>query len=190
MRERLRERLITEIPEGPNEPDDTDEEILNVIREELQSETGLEYLTTGEIAEGISIQSTQTGKRLNTLAEEGRVKRRRAGQTDMWTLAENETRTVVDPQLTEFAKTSSQLREVAGGTLEMGKGVVALGLVLMLLALSNVVAGLPLLGFDWNLVLAVGYLVGMIGGLLVIASGVFSLVGQYTPTVAKSLLLE
>ena len=190
MRNTVREYLVTEVQNGPNEPNDTDEEILNIIRGELQKSNGVEYLTTGEIADSLSIQSTQTGNRLNDLLQDNRVEKRRAGQTDMWTLSPSETRTVVEPQLTHFAKSSGQLRRLADTLRVIAKDVVVSAFILMLLAVSNPAVGLPLPGVDWDVVLAVGYLLGMAGGILFSTSAIFALVGQHMPTVAKLVLLE
>ena len=189
VRDRLRSRLDVGDSKGPNDPRDSDEEILNVFRRELQKLDGDEWLTTTEVSEELSIGSDQTGNRLDTLEDEGRVERRRAGQTDMWKLDDQEPKEVMNPKLGTVVKASTEFRRSGDFLWNLGKTLGAIALAIMIIALTISMTNVRIPLSDWTVVLALGYLFGLFASGLFGSAAVLDIFGKYFPDIVERILL-
>ena len=189
-RETLRRWLGIKRKTGPHDPNVHDEEILNVLRRELEKEDGDEELTTKEIAGCISIGHDQTHNRLSTLKDEKRVTKRRAGQTDMWALAETEPKTVVNPELGPVVGWCSRARWWASRIHREAKRIAAIGLVFLLIGSTAWITNLTLPLTRWPVVLAWGYTMGVVSGAFLGGAALLRLLAIYTPPLLEYLLLE
>lgn len=104
---------------GPNAPKVNDEEILNVFRQEKIEEDGRDSLTTTEIENQLPLGEKQTRKRLKEMDGE-RVDKRRAGGTDMWSLADSEPETVVNPDLGSVVEKATKAQRFANRLQDVG----------------------------------------------------------------------
>jgi len=168
-----------------NGPEDTDEEILNVLREADE-----EYLPTTEIAEELSNGKRRTGGRLNELEGEGRVEHKELGQTYIWTLADEEHSNPVKPGLGDIVRRSNLLRHYGKGIATTGKDIFIIGGVFVLVSLTANLQGasLPLLSNTQILIGGYMALVGG-GGALFIGEAIY-LSGVLAPQVAEKYVLE
>lgn len=190
VQSRLRSRLNLNDSNGPNDPRDSDEEILNVFRRDLQKPDGEEWLTTKEMSEDLSIGSDQTSNRLNTLKNEDRVEKRRAGQTDMWKLDGQEPKEVVNPKLGSVVKSSTEFRRSGNALNNLGKTLGVIALVIMVFALTISMADFSMPLGDWTVVLALGYLFGVFAGMFVGIAAVFDIFGRRFPGIVEQTLLD
>lgn len=187
----LRRHLVAENGTGgANAPTVNDEEILNVLRGELEKDNGEEELTTSEIAEQLPIGSKQTHNRLTALKKDNRVEKRRAGRTDMWSLGPGEPEAVTNPELGPVIRRSSQARRKSTGIINVGTYLGATGFALLIVGMTIWMSGItyPLIsvaGF-----LGFGYSFGVVGAFIAMAGTVLRLAGIAAPRVAEQILLE
>lgn len=180
LKDRLRRWLGIENHNGPNGPDEHDEDILTSLRRELQEEDGKEKLTTGEIAEELSIGDTQTHNRLKEVTKEYRVTRRQAGRTDMWGLAPTEPTDDGSP-VGGVVRYSSWLRQISKTVWEAGRNLAVIGFVFMVIGMTSVVSDISPPIVTWQTILAIGCLFGLAGGGVLGGAGVLKLLGVGGP---------
>ena len=187
--EMLRTRFGIDGGRGPHAPTVNDEQILNVLRRELEKEDGKEELTTPEIADELPLGDQQTHNRLEDMKDE-RVKKRRAGQTDMWRLASGEPETVMNPDLGTVIEQSSRARRWEAKAWESGKDVSIISFALLFLGVTAWVAEFSVPFISWQTILSTGYLVGILGAALLEGGAVLRILGIYTPSLFERLLLQ
>ena len=188
-RDWLRNRLGIEENQGPNAPKVSDEELLNVLRREYEKDDGEDELTTQEIQKELPIVRKTTGDRLKELEGE-RVERRRAGTTDMWSLAEGELMIEINPEMGPVVGLSSRGRRKAiqmkstGRRLgELGLFFLIIGMTIWLSEINQVAASVPVfLGF--------GYSFGLVGGAIYGGASLLRLFGLIAPRLVERYLVE
>lgn len=176
--------MIGEDKSSPGRPQEvTDEELLNVIR---QSEK--EEIPTPDVADAddIPIDTERVRQRLKQLKEEGRVKSRMIGQTQIWWLSELETNAPV--QHTEVAKLhrfKNMLTDVGRSTFYTAAGCMFASVMLFIIFLHGNAGQIspPILSSDDILLAA--YLIAYVGTALAIVSGTLYGVGTGTPKVVE-----
>jgi len=183
LRNRIRERLNVKQPNGPNDPEVNNEEILNELRRSEE-----EYLTSGQIADGLPVDSPQINNRLKEMKGE-RVTKRNAGQAYLWTLHEEETSDVVDPRLGTIVSTSTTARRVAKSVQKGSKIVVVGGFILLLISVTVAVSDARLPFITWSYLLSWGYLSSIVGLLFLASAWVTYLLMMATPRLAEWYLL-
>lgn len=174
---------------GPHSPKESDEDILNVIRAEMEKEDGEDELTTAEIAEKLSIKPKQTHNRLTEL-KGTRVKKRRAGQTDMWSLAPGEPEVVMNPQLGPVIARSSWARRKSKDVNAIGYFFAKIGFGLLIIAITILVSEVALPLLSWEVLLAFGYSSGIVGAFIVMSGEMLRIAGLITPKLVERLLLD
>jgi len=159
VRERLCAWLRIEEQAGPNAPKVNDEEILNVLRREKEKEDGDDSLSTNQIADELPIvQKTVTG-RLTELEGE-RVTKRNVGSTYIWSLAEGEPETVVNPEMGVVIEQSSKLRRNADDVQKLGRKVAGAGFFFLFIGMSLWLSEVTVPAAR-NILLAFGYSAGL-----------------------------
>lgn len=165
---------------GQNEPEDSDEDILNVLREADEM-----YLTSKDVSQPLSIKKRQTGGRLNELEAEGRVVREEFGRTHVWRLADNEPETPVDPTRGNVILWSNRGKRW-GGTLWMaGKWVIAYGALLAFISLTASVEGVSPPIYTRPQLLAYGWAFLGGGGVVLLVGAVLQGLGRLLPRVVS-----
>lgn len=187
-REVLRAQLGIDEDPGLNAPQVSDEEILNVLRREKENEDGEDELTTKEIASSLPIKRKQTSNRLKKMAPE-RVQKRRAGNTDMWSLAPTEPETVMNPELGRAIEWSSRARRKAINVRWVGVRVAAFGLALLLVGMSLLLSE-SAVSFVTSAFLAFGYAAGAVGAFIAGMAVFLYYIGDHTPKVVEWLLID
>lgn len=188
LRDHLRGWLRIKENTGPNAPKANDEEILNVLRREKQREDGEEYLTTDEIKEKLPIERKRTRQRLKEIEDE-RVTKRRAGSTDMWSLAEGEPETVMDPEMGQVVALSSKARRTATDVRWLGRRIAELGFVLLFIGMTILISEMAAPDIR-SIFLALGYSAGLVAGALIGASATLKLFGLIAPRLVERFLVD
>lgn len=167
--------------EKSNGPDVSDEDILNVLREE----GGDRYLSTKEIADELSIGKRQTGGRLNELEGKDRVERRRFGQSHAWRLGPNEPTNPVDPELGPVIQWSVWSKSYGKDVQRIGLGFFVLGGVLAFVSLTASLQNVALPPFTNTELLVIGYGFLAASGAVFVMAALFRLVGIAAPRIAE-----
>lgn len=164
----------------PNDPNESDEDILNVLREADDR-----YLSTKEIANELSIGKRQTGGRLNELEAADRVERRQFGRTHAWRLGPNEPTDPVDPDLGSIIKWSVWSRSYGKDVQRIGKGFLVLGGALVFVSLTASIQNASLPPFTNTELLVLGYGFLAASGAVFVIAACFRLVGITAPRIAE-----
>lgn len=165
---------------APNGPDESDEDILNVLREADDR-----YLSTKEIADELTIGKRQTGGRLNELEAADRVERRQFGRTHAWRLGPNEPTNPVDPELGSIIKWSVWSKSYGKDVQRFGKGFLLLGGALVFVSLTATLQDVSLPPFTNTELLVLGYGFLAASGAVFVVAGCFRLVGMMAPRIAE-----
>lgn len=170
---------------GSNDPNESDEEILNVLRRSDE-----EYMSTKEIANDLSIGKRRTGGRLNELENKRRVERKEFGQTNAWKLAEGEPQQPVNRELGNIIYWSTWTKKYSQDVQQIGKLFLWFGAGFVVLSLTASVQNVsfPLLTNTQLLVLGYGFLLG--SGAIYLTAGLFRLGSFAGPRVVERRLKQ
>lgn len=188
-RKRLRSRLGIEENTGPNAPKVNDEELLNVLRREKEKKDGEDELTTKEIANELPIVRKTVSNRLKELEGE-RVIKRRAGSTDMWSLADGEPETVMNPEMGSVVEHSSRLRRKAANLRKKGRWFIEVGFLLLFIGMTIWISEISLPSLSVAVFLGFGYSFGLVGGGIIGGSAVLRLSGLIAPRLVERFLMD
>lgn len=189
IREQFRSWLGIKANDDPNTPKVNDEELLNVLREEQQKEDGEEELTTKEIAEKLPVVRKTVSNRLKELEGE-RVNKRRAGPTDMWSLAEGEPKTVVNPEMGRVVEYSSKAKRKSTEIAGFGRKFAEIGFVLLIAGMSIWLSEITFPNLLVAGFLGFGYSSGIVGGSIIGAAACLRLFGILSPVFVERFLIE
>ena len=143
------------------------------------------YLSTSEIAEGLSIGSAQTRNRLMELEAQGRVDSKSFGQSRGWCLSESESREIIHPQISTISRWSNIIKGCSKSVYRTGAAFFAAGGVLVVAALTVAIKGTTPPLFTSDQLLVYGYASLAAGGVSVLLAGLMKLTASIAVVVAK-----
>lgn len=173
---------------GANDPKANDEEILNVFRQEKVEEDGRDSLTTTEIKDQLPLGKKQTRKRLKAMDGE-RVAKRRAGGTDMWSLADSEPETVVNPDLDPIVEKSTKAQRFANRLQDVGWRVAEVSFFSLFLGVGIYFSEVTLV-LSQRLLLIFGFAAGTAWGLILGIASIIQILSTLAPQAADRWLID
>ena len=170
-------------PSGGRDPEVSDEELLNVIRNSDENE-----VTTKEIAEDESITISLDGvrPRLKKLESEGRVRSRDIGGVSVWELGEIEPKEPVhDERIVKARKTSNFIRSFGKSFLMVSLGFFGASVFSFMLFTHSVAGEVEPPFLSSQQLLATGYLLGFGGAFALIMGSILYAVAGFLPSLAE-----
>jgi hypothetical protein len=166
----------------------TNEELLNIIREQDQRGVG-----TSEIVSEIDgLKQDAVRNRLRGLEAEDRVESDTVGSEDdftfIWYLAENEREEPVNPDLTRLVDNCEQFKFIGRKGITGAKYVGQSGMLIIILTLTTLVEGLQLPGIDPSVLLYAGWLSVVVAAAIGAGSGALIYLSVVTEWVGEQLV--
>lgn len=188
FKERLRVWLRIEEKTGSNQPKVNFEEVLNVLRREKEKEDGDDSLSTKQIADEFPVVRKTVNNRLSEMKGE-RVTKQNVGSTYVWSLAEGEPETVMNPEMGVVVEKSSKLRREAAYIEQMGRKTLAVGFLFLFIGMSLWLSEITY-PTARGILLALGYSAGLAGGVVLGTSALLRLLGLAAPKFVDRYLIE
>lgn len=188
VREWLRGWLRIDEQTGSNVPKVNNEEVLNVLRREKEKENGDDSLSTKQISDELPVVRKTVSGRLKKMEGE-RVTKRNVGSTYIWSLAEGEPETVVNPEMGAVVEQSSKLRRNADEVERIGRKAAGVGFFFLVIGMSLWLSEV-MFPTARTILLAFGYSAGLIGAAVLGASALLRLVGLTVPKLVERYLMD
>lgn len=155
-----------------NEPEESDESILNVFRRSDD-----EPLSTSQIADNLSITQRSVQLRLNSLESEGRLQSKPFGNSEyrLWSLAEDEPQRVVKPSNEGAVSIYKTCKDLSSQFYFLSKNLLEVAAILMLIFLTIEVQDYSIIYVENTDILLFAYSSAIVGAGLIGITAVLKL---------------